>query len=142
MNPNYDQTVTLYCCVKAADSPDRKDHWHRSVLDGCYYKAAIARSESGALAGMQTAYTVRIPESGRFRPYGEWSKLPDAERGRYFTLHLDAIVIRGRCTDEISGEPGQTAAQVLIRHKPDAFKVTAVSDNTNRQASRHYRLGG
>ena len=33
--------------------------------------------------------------------------------------------------DEITGVSGQTAAQVLNRHKPNAFKVTAFSDNTS-----------
>lgn len=142
MNPNYSHTITLYCCLKAADSPDRKDHWYRTVLDGCYYKSAVTRVESGVHAGMQNTYTVRIPASDRYRPYREWCGIPDAERGKYFTLHLDAVVIGGECPDEISSVSGNTAAQMMNKHKPDAFKVTAVADNTKKPVERHYRLGG
>lgn len=142
MNPNYRHTITLYNCLKAADSPDKKDHWYRKELGCCYYKAAITRVDSGASAGMQNTYTVRIPESDRYLPYADWAELPDSEREKYFTASLDDIVIAGVCGEEITGASGQAAAQVLQRHKPDAFKVTAVSDNTRAPLERHYRLGG
>lgn len=35
-----------------------------------------------------------------------------------------------------------TMAQVLNRHRPDAFQITAFADNTSFPVSRHYRLGG
>ena len=54
----------------------------------------------------------------------------------------DDIVVKGECREEITGESGQTAAQVLNRHKPEAFRITAFSDNTGFGAAKHYRLGG
>lgn len=141
-NENYVHTITLYNCLKAADSPDKRDHWYRHVLSGCYYKAAINRVDTGVNAGMQNTYTVRIPEDSLYRPYHEWMKLDESSRQRYFTMHLDDIVIHGECEEEITELSGQTAVQVMNRYKPDAFKVTAVSDNTRALYAKHYRLGG
>lgn len=142
MNPNYSHTITLYNCLKAADNPDKKDVWYRHVLTGCYYKAEIVRTDTGTNVKQQNTYTVRIHKSGLYKPYAEWVQLDDADRKRYFTLHLDDIVVYGAQSDEISGASGQTAVQVMNRYKPDAFKVTAVSDNTRVPYEHHYRLGG
>lgn len=142
MNQNYRHTITLYNCLKALDSPDRKDHWYRTVLDRCYYKAQITRIDAGTSAGVVNTYVVRIPESSSYRPYVVWAALSEKERSRCFTMDLDDLVIYGSCTDEITGDAGSTAVQVLKRHKPDAFKITACSDNTRAIMEKHYRLGG
>lgn len=142
MNPNYVHTITLYNCLKAADSPDQKDHWFRYVLPGCFYKAAIVRTDSGTSAGQQNVYTVRIPQSQAYKPYTQWAGLPEEERHECFTMALDHVVILGECMEEITGHSGHTAVQLLNRYKPDAFKITAVSDNTKAAYAGHYRLGG
>lgn len=142
MNPNYRHTVTLYNCLKAADSPDRKDHWYRTVLHGCYYKAAVNRVDAGTSAGARNTYVVRIPENASYLPYAAWASLSDEMRRRCFTMNLDDLVVYGDCREEITGESGMTAVQVMKRHKPDAFKVTACSDNARAPVERHYRLGG
>lgn len=142
MNPNYRHVITLYNCLKAADSPDKKEHWFSQVLENCYYKAAVIRVDTGTSAGMQNTYTVRIPESARYLPYAAWVRLAEEKREKYFTVSLDDIVVAGICTEAITGAGGQAAVQVLKRYKPDAFKVTAVSDNTKALYERHYRLGG
>ncbi len=141
-NANYNHTITLYNCLKAAESADKRDHWYRHILDGCYYKAAVMRIDSGDSAGQQNTYVARIPESPQYKTYAEWVKLPDEERNQYFTMNLDDLVIAGECQEEITGGSGQAAVQLLKRHKPDAFKVTAVSDNTRAMFAKHYRLGG
>lgn len=142
MNPNYRHTITLYNCLKVADSPDRKDHWYRRVLSGCYYKAAVTRIESGTNAGVQNTYVVRIPKHERYRPYAVWAQLPEKEREKFFTMSLDDLVLYGERKEEITGSVGQTAVQLMKRYKPDAFKVTACADNTRSQIEQHYRLGG
>ena len=142
MNPNYNQTITLYNCLKAAGSPDKKEHWFRHTLNSCYYKAEIVRMDNGTNAKQQNIYTVRIPASQGYKPYREWAQLANEERSRYFTMSLDDIVIHGNSKEEITGVSGQAAAQVLNRCKPDAFRVTAISDNTKIPYEKHYRLGG
>lgn len=142
MNPNYRHTVTLYNCMKATDSLDKKDHWYRTVLEGCYYKSAVTRIDSGTNAGVQNTYVVRILEDSRYLPYAAWIHLPDGERSKHFTMSLDDLVLYGRCPEQITGISGQTATQLMKQHKPDAFKVTACSDNTRAPVGKHYRLGG
>lgn len=140
MNQNYIHTITLYNCLKAADNPDSiKDVWYRHVMTDCFYKAAVTQVNSGTSAGMQNTYVVRISESDRYRPYTEWVKLSDTNRKLFFTLRADDIVVYGSCPDNI-GE--MAASQLLTRYKPDAFRITAVSDNTAFPIGRHYRLGG
>lgn len=137
MNPNYCHTITLYNCLKARDAADKKEHWTRTVLHGCFYKASITQTQSDTQVTQQNTYTVRIPQSGDYLPYAEWK---DSQTG--FTASEGDIVVYGECEDEITGEDGQTAAQLLLRHKPEAFRVTAFSDNTSHLMGKHYRLGG
>lgn len=143
MNQNYGHTITLYNRIRAADSPDKREHWFKTVLFNCFWKSVLIMRQGGTdgtkvNAVQVNAYTVRIPQDGRYVPYGEFIKSPYG----HFTVSQDDIVVLGECRDEITGESGQMAAQVLNRHKPNAFKVTAFSDNTSFPIQKHYRLGG
>lgn len=143
MNPNYNQKITIYNCLRANDNPNgMKDIWHKTVLKDCFYKTVIGRSDTEKNPRMQSTYTVRIPETPMYRPYREWIKLSKEERGAYFTCSLNDIVVKGDCADEITGSSPDTASQLLSRYKPDAFIVTAFSDNTSFICGKHYRLGG
>lgn len=143
MNPNYTHTITVYNCLRAADNPDSmKDTWQKTVLRDCYYKNVIGRVDSDKTSRMQNVYTARIPESEQYLPYHEWAEKPEKERSSYFTFSLDDIVVKGECDDMITGKTPDTAAELLTRHKPDAFVVTAFSDNTSHMMSKHYRVGG
>ena len=144
MNPNYNQTITLYNCLRAADNPDeKKDIWYRKVLERCFYKSAIGRSEYASRdPKMVSDYTVRIIESDRYKPYHEWINLPEEQREQYFTCSIKDIVVKGTCEEEITSISPNTAAELLSRYKPDAFVVTAFSDNTSHMKAKHYRIGG
>lgn len=166
MNQNYIHTITLYNRIQAVDSEDKKEHWKRTVLHNCFWKAQVNTGFNGTQASVQNTYVVRIPENGRYLPYGELLKgrvmecewrdvkgriILDTEGNEIillkettdsFTVSQGDIVIYGECLEEITGVSGQTAAQVLNRHKPNAFKVTAFSDNTGFPLAKHYRLGG
>ena len=138
MNQNYNQTITLYNRIRSADSPDKKEHWRRAVLRECFWKTVINTGFFGTQASVQNTYVVRIPENSRYRPYAEYVNAS----GDFFTASSGDIVVKGESKEEITGEGGQTAAQILNRYKPDAFKVTAFSDNTGFSVGKHYRLGG
>lgn len=144
MNPNYNQTITIYNCFRASDNPDgKKDIWQKTVLRNCFYKSVIGRTEyADKNPRMANTYTVRIPALDHFLPYHEWIRLPEEERNRFFTCSQKDIVIRGECEAEITGISPDTASQVLDRYKPNAFVVTAFSDNTFHRIAKHYRLGG
>lgn len=138
MNPNYIHTITLYNRIKAADTKDKKERWIKTVLHNCYYKSKVSTGFSGTQATVDNTYVARIPEDKRYLPYAEFVKHPEG----HFTVSADDIVIHGECSEMITGESGDTAVQVLQRHKPGAFKVTAFSDNTSSPVARHYRIGG
>ncbi len=144
MNPNYNQTITLYNCLRAADNPEgKKDIWQKTVLHDCFYKSMIGRAEyADKNPRVDNTYTVRIPVSKNYLPYHEWVRLPEEERRGYITCSQKDVVIKGECDADITGISPDTAAQVLSRHKPDAFVVTAFSDNTSHKMAKHYRLGG
>lgn len=138
MNRNYVHTITLYNKIAAADSEDNKEHWKRTVLFDCFWKAVTNTGFSGTQVSVQNTYAVRIPEDGRYLAYKEYTREPEG----HFTVAQGDIVILGECLEEITGQSGQTAAQVLNRYKPNAFKVTAFSDNTKAPQGKHYRIGG
>lgn len=144
MNPNYNQTVTIYNCFRAEDNPDStKDIWQKTVIHNCFYKNVIGRSEYADKAPKtNSAYTVRIPASDKYMPYRKWIRLTEEKRREFFTCTQKDVVVRGECEDEITGASPDTASQVLSRNKPDAFVVTAFSDNTSHRMAKHYRLGG
>ena len=138
MNQNYIHTITLYNRIQAADSKDKKERWKKTVLHNCFWKSVINTGFSGTQASVQNSYVVRIPEDDRYLPYAEYKADPEG----HFTASQGDIVIYGECPEEITGESGQTFSQVLNRYKPEAFKVTAFSDNTKFPIAKHYRLGG
>ncbi len=138
MNRNYVHTITLYNRIRAADSPDKKEHWRKTVLHHCFWKSVVNTGFSGTEASVRNAYVTRIPQDECYLPYAEYVKSPDG----HFTVSQDDIVILGEIAEEITGENGHMAAQVLNRYKPQAFKVMAFSDNTTFPIQKHYRLGG
>lgn len=123
MNPNYVHTITLYHKVSAAG----KEHWAKTVFHNCFWKSVVNTGFNGTQASVQNTYVARIPEESCLEP---------------LSILQGDIVILGECKEEITGTSGQTAAQVLNWNKPNAFKVTAFSDNTSFPVDRHYRLGG
>lgn len=118
MNPNYNHTITLY--HRAGDGS-----YSRRVIRNCFWHAGTAVTQSGTEASQSNVYTVRIP----------------GEELISVSLNND-IVVLGECLDEVGSASGSRIGEILLRHKPNAFKVTAFSDNTSHLIDKHYRLGG
>ena len=127
MNPNYVHTITLYHKIPATETEDKKEHWTKSVFHNCFWKSVVNTGFNGTQVSVQNTYVARIPKESCTGP---------------LAISQGDIVILGECTEEITGASGQAAVQVLNRNKPDAFKVTAFSDNTRFPLDKHYRLGG
>lgn len=120
MNPNYVHTITHYHKL-----PDGS--WTRRVLHNCFFKAVTNVSQVSTQAAVSNIYTVRIPLE---------------EAGLGYAVSLDDMVMLGECADVISNTAGNRAAEILRRYKPNAFMVSAFSDNTSHLMDKHYRLGG
>lgn len=119
MNPNYVNTITVYRNQNGA--------WSKTVLHNCFWKTKVETVHDGTNAKQVNTYTVRIP-------------LIEAEAG--FRASANDIVILGKAIDEITGKSPYTATEIMQKYKPDAFKVTAFTDNTSHLMDKHYRLGG
>ena len=142
LNPNYNQTITLYNCLKGADNPDgTTDVWYKTVLNECFFKCLQTAINSGTSAQMAGSYVSRVPASTKYKKYSDWVKVPAATRGQYFTGNLGDVIILGNSSEIISSASPNTASQGLNRNKPGAFKVTAFSDNSGA-LQLHYRFGG
>lgn len=115
---------------------NKKEHWNRTVLHNCFWKSQVNTGFNGTRKCPEYL-VVRIPKDERYLAYAEYAKDPKG----HFTASQDDLVVLGECSEEINGTAGHTAAQVLNRCKPDAFKVTAFSDNTAFPLAKHYRLG-
>lgn len=122
MNPNYNQTITIYSKSKDAAG---KDVWTRQVLQDCFFKAVTGTVPSGNTLNSKNVYVARIP----------------AGHG-YVSLHEGDIIVKGMVEHEITSKSPNTATELLKRYQPDAFRVTSFSDNTNFPVDKHYRAGG
>lgn len=142
MNPNYNQTITIYNCLKAKDNVEGKDIWQKTVIENCFYKAHTSEVQNGTDISKANTYTVRIRKHEKYLPYGEWKNLSSEEREGSFTISKGDMVIKGSCQEKIELKSPNTVAQILLRNKPDAFMVTAFADNTNHVVGKHYRIGG
>lgn len=119
MNPNYVNTITVY--------RNKNGAWSRTVLHKCFWKAKIETVQDGTNAKQVNSYTVRIPVESA---------------GLGFVTSTNDIVVLGEIAEEITGKSPYTATEIMQRFKPDAFKITAFSDNTSCCVDKHYRLGG
>lgn len=119
MNPNYVDTITVYRKQNGA--------WVKTVLHNCFWKSKIETVQNGTEVKKVNTYNVRIP----LKVAGEGFKFLTGD-----------VVVLGECKDKITMKSPNTAAEVLQRNKPDAFTVTAYTDNTSHLMDKHYRLGG
>lgn len=119
MNPNYVHTITHYHNTGSG--------WTRRIYHGCYFRAVINVSQGSTEETVSNIYTARIPAE---------------EAGSAFAASKGDIVIRGECAAEIGDASGSRVAEILRAHKPFAFRVNAVADNTDHLMDKHWRLGG
>ena len=116
-NPNYTHTITLF----HKKIVDRKEVWSIRTIDNCFYKCETTITQNGTDVTKSNMYTVRIPQC-------------DIE------VSMDDVVVYGSVIDEIGKD--MNATQLLHKYKPDAFRVTSISDNTRYLFGKHIRLGG
>ncbi len=122
---------------KWRDPSTKKDKWFRHIVLGCSWQNQVARTVSGQTASTATTARVLIADNPAYLSPATWDSAGEAAKRCSFTLRPGDIVARGEHDLDITGEGDNTAAKVLETLKPDAFKISAVSDNTQA-----YRRGG
>lgn len=137
--PAFRHTVTVLNKRDGLDSPDHLDTWKKTVLQKCAWKQTETRSQSGRVSddteiSEGAGYLVRVPPSGKYRPYTSWKE--DMEG---FTFSPGDYIIKGEVHEEVTAE---TVLSVVNRRRPDAFEVQLFRDNTGSGYLDHYRLEG
>lgn len=138
-NANYTDTVTIYNCYKGKDNGTGKDIWFKTVLERCFFKSSEVQNVSGTTLEKASSYTCRISFIEKYLPYAEWSKLSD--KTGFFTASTNDLVILGTIADNITNVTPNTTVEILMKYKPDAFKIMTVSDNSKYHGA-HIKVGG
>lgn len=114
---------------------NQKEAWKKTVINGCFFKCETNTTFTGTTSSKSNTYTVRIPGKKEYKENKNFCG------GEGFTLKEGDICILGACDDSITGKTGKTATDILNKNKPNAFKITSVSDN-NAFIGAHFRIGG
>lgn len=137
MNPNFNQTVTIYNCLKSKDTEDHKAQWWKKTLHNCSWTGDIKTGQKERTDQTKTPETVvRIPIQTdlEYLPYTEWKNNPSAS----FTLNPGDVVILGECDDEITGISPDTASEFIQKHS-ECFMIQLVKDNTRCLGFKHLK---
>ena len=128
--------ITIYNHYKA----DGKDHWKRTVLEGVQWsrKVRYAPDSGGKLVSTVTV-SVTVPIRDGYVPADQWQDLKD-RTGKWTVdtkQHLDVFAL-GEVDAELDAAE-YTPAKFLRDHQ-DAFIVSCLSDNTNRDRLKHWKV--
>lgn len=118
-NPNYCHTLTLF----HKEVINKKDSWQRQIIDDCYYHQNQMASQSGTEQTKSSDYVVRISDVSVKVSPGD-------------------VIVYGSINDEITGEKGSTATELLRKYMPDAFRVVSVNDNSKSLYGKHIKVTG
>lgn len=137
-------TVYNYYC----DPETEKETWIRSVVRGVQWshnKSEITTSGSVQTESKVEKITIDFQRKYGNKPYlppQEYAKLPDEERGNYWTLDAKQskdVIILGESEKEISRDYRISG---LFHDFQYAVTVTAVSDNRNRPRLKNIKVVG
>lgn len=147
MSVLFTDTMTVYNYYRDPDT--EKETWSRSVVKGVQW--SHNKSEVTISGGVQTERKVEkvtvdfqrsYKDNKPYLPPQEYMKLPDEERGSYWTLNAKSgqdIMVLGVSDKEISRD---YRISELMNDFQYAVTVTAVSDNRNRPRFKHIKAEG
>lgn len=138
----WDTTITVY--NKFTDPITSLITWHRTVINGCFIKAANNKVTVGQTVLETNNIIIRIPEQPNYKEYGEWVQLPNDQMSGYFTLHQGAIIVKGEVSDTINEYTTSIrSSDILNKYKEygTCLVVSTWQDNTGRPQP-HYFVSG
>lgn len=140
----WDTAITLY--NRYEDAATSLITWHRTVIDGCFLKNANNKVTVGQTVLETNDIIVRIPESDKFKAYGDWTAEPNDIMSDYFTLHQGDIIVKGAVDEEIDEYTnGRRATDFLSKYKEIGVCLTVSTWQDNTGAGRvapHYYVRG
>lgn len=139
----WDNTVTIY--NKYTDTTTKVVKWYRHVVDNCFWKNVGSKVMVGNVLLDTESITCRIPKQSDFVEAHKWVAIPNDQKGNYFTLQPDDIIIVGEVTDEINEYvKGERATDIISKYRLQGcitVKDVAIDTMTGLN-SPHYRVRG
>ena len=146
MSVLFTDTMTVYNYHR--DPETEEETWARSVVKGVQWshnKSEITTSGSVQTENKVEKITIDFQRKYGNKPYlppQEYSKLPDEERGGYWTLDAKQgkdVIVLGSSETEIGRD---YRISELFKDFQYAVTVTAVSDNRNRPRLKSIKVAG
>ena len=140
----WDTTVTIY--NKVTDKQTQVVRWYRSVQTDCFWQLRGDNVTIGNTVLDSKSIVCRIPKSPKFKEKFDWLNIPNDEKGNYFTLGLDDIVVKGEVEDEIDEyTQGSRSTDLLKKYAglQGCFKIQQCTNNTGiGRNNEHYLAKG
>lgn len=131
----FTDTITLYNHYKE----DGHDKWQRTVLFGCHWRRKIIRTVDSAGKIIKTVeVSVTIPEREGYVCSKDWLILAD-KKGKWTidTEHNLDVLTLGECKSELSET---YTPNMMKKDRQDTIIAGSLSDNTNRDYLKHWRV--
>ncbi|MCH5210436.1 MAG: hypothetical protein J1F01_05665 [Oscillospiraceae bacterium] len=140
----WNTTITLY--NRYEEKETNLVTWRKTIIDGCFLKNANNKVSVGQTVLETNEILVRIPESDKFKPYGEMISDVKNLTGDYFTLNRGDIIIKGAVDDDIDEyAKGKKSTDLLSKYKEIGvcLQINNWQDNTGvGRVAPHYYVSG
>ena len=140
----WDATITIY--NKYEDAVTKKITWYRNTVSGCFLKTMGNKVTINDTVIETDNVLCRIREDARFLKKAEWLSKPNDEKGNFFTLSEDDIIVYGEVQEDIDEyTSGQRSSDFIKKHKAleGCMQVEAVALNVGAgRVHPHYLVKG
>lgn len=140
----WDSKITVY--NKYEDPLTRVITWHRTQLDGAFWKYVKDKVSVGETVLEAEKTICRIRENDKFMEKHLWITLPNDQMSQFFTLGVGDIVVKGYVEDEVDEyTSGQRSSDLVAKYKAlqGCMEIESVSNNTGvGRGLPHYLASG
>lgn len=125
MTDLFNKKVTIYNDI----SEDKVNHrrWDKKTINKCNIQGGHITETDGTIANIVNAKNVITKDISRYKPYIEYSKLPENVRGDYFTAKAGDFIVFSEVDDIVT--TAQEFSQLQQKYKDSGIKVTSFSAN-------------
>lgn len=113
---------------RAVDQENDETKYHRTVLPAVHWEDGFCASDNGKNHAENRSVFVSIDFSAcsgmekQYLPAHQFARLPSSEQGKYWTLAIGDMLLKGSVADDI---PDKGIRQFLANH-PEVATITAV----------------
>lgn len=138
----WNSNITLY--NKHIDSVTGEISWYRHNLSDVFLKRTNTNTQVGDVKLLTDTNIIRILRQNDFLSPFEWQKLPNDQKGNYFTLQTGDIIILGNVSDEINEYiKGERSTDLISKYENTLGSISIQSVNINDWGKlAHYLVMG